>query len=58
LSLLTLLLLVFCVGADHPDYALAAHNLAVLTNTSDAGSNFHGFYNPAKMVESKSISEH
>jgi hypothetical protein len=29
------------IGADHPHHAFAANNLAVLTNSPDAGSDFH-----------------
>src|SRR5437762_9241773 len=38
---LSLLLLVLGVRADHAHHAFAAHDLAVLTNPSDAGAYFH-----------------
>ena len=38
---LSLFLFVFRVGADHAHDPLAANDLAVLTDTSDAGSDFH-----------------
>jgi hypothetical protein len=39
---LTLALLVLGVLADHAHDAFAADDLAVLTDTFDAGSDFHG----------------
>jgi hypothetical protein len=40
---LPLLLLVLRVGADHAHDPLAADDLAVFTNPTNAGSHFHGF---------------
>jgi hypothetical protein len=41
-NLLSLLLLVLGVGADHAHDAFAADDLAVLTDSTNAGSDFHG----------------
>jgi hypothetical protein len=38
-----LTLFVAGVGANHIDLALAAHDLAIFTNSLDARSHFHGF---------------
>jgi hypothetical protein len=38
---LTLLLLVFCVGADHPHDPFSANDLTIFTDSSDTRSNFH-----------------
>jgi hypothetical protein len=40
--LLTLALLVARIGADNVDHAAAADDLAMLANSLDAGSDFHG----------------
>jgi hypothetical protein len=40
---LTLALLVAGVGANHVHFALAAHNLAVFTDSLDTRSHFHDF---------------
>src|SRR5207248_5203213 len=55
--LLTLLLLVLGVGADHPQDALAADDLAVLADAPHAASHFHDCnpYRPAKPAESAFI---
>src|SRR5262245_36743381 len=41
MPLLSLTLLVARIGADHPHDAVAADDLAVLTDAADAGSDFH-----------------
>ena len=41
LKMLPLLLFMLGIGADHPDYPLAADNLAVFTDAPDTGSYFH-----------------
>jgi hypothetical protein len=38
-----LTLFVAGIGANHVDLALAAHDLAIFTNSLDARSHFHGF---------------
>ena len=42
-------LLVLGVGADHPDHAFAADDLAVLTDSLDAAADFHG--SPSGLAE-------
>jgi hypothetical protein len=58
---LSLFLLMLGVGADDAHDSFAAHDLAVLTNPSDAGSDFHsGTFstkNPAARGESIFIAE-
>jgi len=51
---LTLALLVARVGANHVNDALTSHDLAMFTNSLDAGANLHGTrpIGPADKVES------
>jgi len=47
-----LTLLVAGVAADHPDDATTAHDLAVLADAADAGSDLHGW---SRFLDSRSV---
>src|SRR5712671_5677383 len=56
--MLTLLLLVLDVGANHPYDALAADDLAVFTNSANAAANFHDTFPYRFLPPQKGRTEH
>jgi hypothetical protein len=53
----SLSLLVLGIRANHTHHALAADNLAVFTNTLNAGSNFHDRFFPASFAPAEATFE-